>query len=660
MNWILSILFLIIVYTVYYGLGDLVLDIFGYKKTNAMRFIAGFLMLFFFQFVIGVPCQLLHLSWTIYFVLQSIVFLMIIALLVYRNKSKLKNVTQLISKENLIEFAKNNWVFIVFVLLFTTFAIANQLPYYSMNYDDTYYIGKVANLQGANHLMNENYFNGRLLNGASVGVERLLNAYELAYAYFASVFHIGVPFFCRATMSCHNYILFTFVYKQFASCVIKDKKYVQYTILPFFIFLIPYGYLQSGLRIEPWKIVSYDLWQFQTAAYYGSSVVRMMSLPILYIFSEPLLEKMELKKIIYIGLLSFTFISFSTVYVQDLFVFFIFILIIKFYHLLKVAFRNKDKKNMVIYTLCIILIGLALIASRYLDRLSFINTQVFSDNVGSYIVHYNSWVLKDSILAIAPFILVSGLMFVKDDFQKYPFVLTTLLYLFIITLKFVNILVLSSFNTFFVILRTIASIQYLVVSLGGVLFVYLFERMNKKKLILTVISVCMILGIPTYFVKHRSTIQAQVYLGSGISKYGWSFKRLFSFNEQMTPDIFVKVGNYFNTLEYGNYKMYTPPLVKTDGKNTYDGGFLMTTNRIQLATNNGFDNIVDSEFEYLIKFCNKGVGTYEEVLSILQKDDVHYLLVLNENAKKTLEESGVTLVLEDTENEDPYYLFKFN
>ena len=34
--------------------------------------------------------------------------------------------------------------------------------------------------------------------------------------------------------------------------------------------------------------------------------------------------------------------------------------------------------------------------------------------------------------------------------------------------------------------------------------------------------------------------------------------------------------------------------------------------------------------------------------------------MLNENAKKTLEESGVTLVLEDTENEDPYYLFKFN
>lgn len=303
---------------------------------------------------------------------------------------------------------------------------------------------------------------------------------------------------------------------------------------------------------------------------------------------------------------------------------------------------------------------MALIASRYLDRLSFINTQVFSDNVGSYIVHYNSWVLKDSILAVAPFILVSGLMFVKDDFQKYPFVLTTLLYLFIITLKFVNILVLSSFNTFFVVLRTIASIQYLVVSLGGVLFIYLFERMNKKKLILTVISVCMILGIPTYFVKHRSTIQAQVYLGSGISKYGWSFKRLFNFYEQMTPDIFVKVGKYFNTLEYGNYKMYTPPLVKTDGKNTYDGGFLMTTNRIQLATNDGFDNIVDSEFEYLIKFCNKGEGTYEEVLSILQKDDVHYLLVLNENAKKTLEESGVTLVLEDTENEDSYYLFKFN
>lgn len=658
MNWILSILFLIIVYTVYYGLGDLALDIFGYKKTNAMRFIAGFLMLFFFQFVIGVPCQLRHLSWTIYFVLQSIFFLLVIGLLVFRNKSKLKNLTQLFSKENLIEFVKNNWVFIVFVLLFTAYAIANQLPYYGMNYDDIYYIGKVSNLQGADHLMNENYFNGSLLNGTSEGIARLLNTYELDYAYFSSLFHIRVPFFCRATMSCHNYILFTLVYKQFASCVIKNKKYVQYTILPFFIFLIPYGYLQSGLRIEPWKIVSYDLWQFQTAAYYGSSVVRMLSLPVLYIFSEPLLKKMELKKIIYIGLLSFTFISFSTIYVQDLIVFFIFILIIKFYYLLKLAFRNKDKKQIRIYALCIIFIILTLIASRYLDRFSFINTKNFTDNVESYIVHYRLWILNDSLLAVAPFILVAGLLFVKDDFQRYPFALTTLFYLFIITLKFVNILVLSSFNTFFVVFRTIASIQYLVVSLGGVLFVYLFERMNKKKLILTVISVCMILGIPTYFIKHRSTIQAQAYLGSGISEYGWSFKRLLNFNEQMTPNIFVKVGDYFNTLEYGNYKLYTPQLIHTDGKKTLDGGFLMTTNRVQVASHDGFDHIEDSEYTCLNQFCYKGIGNYDEVSAVLQKQGVHYLLVYNKKAKKVLNDNGVKLVLEDTENTNPYYLFK--
>ena len=72
----------------------------------------------------------------------------------------------------------------------------------------------------------------------------------------------------------------------------------------------------------------------------------------------------------------------------------------------------------------------------------------------------------------------------------------------------------------------------------------------------------MVLGMPGYFFKARSAIQSQVYLGSGISEYGWSFKRLFNFNEQMTPDIFVKVGNYFNTLEYGNYKCMLHHLLK--------------------------------------------------------------------------------------------------
>ena len=88
-----------------------------------------------------------------------------------------------------------------------------------------------------------------------------------------------------------------------------------------FYFLIPAGFLQTGIY-ECIRVYSYDLWQFQTAAFYGGSIVRMMAVPILIIYSLPLVEKMEFKKIIYIVLMSISMISFSTIYVQVVVLFF--------------------------------------------------------------------------------------------------------------------------------------------------------------------------------------------------------------------------------------------------------------------------------------------------------------------------------------------------
>lgn len=93
---------------------------------------------------------------------------------------------------------------------------------------------------------------------------RALNTYELLYSFFGSLFHISLVFFCRCTMTFHNYAIVFFIVKLFVS-IFVDEKISQYSIL--FLLLIPAGYAAKGDL--SFKIRMYDNWRFQTAIYGG-------------------------------------------------------------------------------------------------------------------------------------------------------------------------------------------------------------------------------------------------------------------------------------------------------------------------------------------------------------------------------------------------------
>lgn len=81
------------------------------------------------------------------------------------------------------------------VIIFTLLSIFNLLSYYRMNYDDSYYIGKIVNQVGSNALLSENYYNGNLSNVIDGGITRILNTFEISYGFFANLFNIDIPFF---------------------------------------------------------------------------------------------------------------------------------------------------------------------------------------------------------------------------------------------------------------------------------------------------------------------------------------------------------------------------------------------------------------------------------------------------------------------------------
>ena len=652
MNLVLSVVFYVCISFQYYLLGNECLDLFGYNKNTRTILISGFLSTFFLTFIIGFVCQILHLSWALYFILQSILFVVVDGYLLFKNRKNIFCRHEI----KLQRILKNNWVLILFAGVFISFSIANQLPYYDLNYDDVYYIGKVVNHVGTPHLMNENYFNGSLVHINGLDLIRVINTYELSYSYFGTLFHIYLPYFCRVTMSLHNYVLFGIVYKQLASLFVKEK-YSQYAIVPFFYFLIPAGFLQTGIY-ECIRVYSYDLWQFQTAAFYGGSIVRMMAVPILIIYSLPLVEKMESKKIVYIVLMSISMISFSTIYVQVVILFFIAAITIKCVYCFVEAFKAKETKWMIVSILGILVVIGFLLATRYLN----INTEEFVYNVTRYHGFQQEWYDHDSLLKYG--FVVFALMFVLSKNSQSRSIVGMVLVLYVLVWKeiFTVLLTITSFNYFFVTMRTVSSIQYLILFFLGICVLRIYESILKKMYFIPNLATVGLVALVCVFFRHNvNEIVKYNFLSSGISAAGWNFSRVFDMNTKMIPDIFVEVGDYFNTLPYDNYKMYTCHNFNTDGgMGTLDGGFEMSTNRLHVSNSDGFKKLNDKDFSKLNSFCMSGDLTYTEVHDILQKENIQYILVFNKNAADILECDGDSLVLSNEQNLNPYYLLKVN
>lgn len=656
MNWLLTLVFYLVLFPHYYLLGNTCLEIFHYEKNVRKSILAGFVTTFFITFIIGFPCQLFYLSWKFYFILQLIVFVLIDGVLIYRNRWK-----PFINRKTIRNFVRDNWVLILFVVIFMTLAIASQLPYYDLNYDDTYYIGKVMNHVGTPHLMNEDYFNGSLVQASGFDPIRMINTYELSYAFLGTIFHIDLAFLCRISMAMHNYILFAIVYKEIGSYFVSEK-YAQYTILPFFYFMLPHGYLQQGMPFGLLRIHSYDLWQFQTAAFYGGSVVRMMSIPILFIFALPLVKKMNVKQLIFMMICSISMLSFSTIFMQVVVLFFVAILLVKFIYHLYEAIQNKSTRGILVYACCVLAMVLFLLATKVLGHSSFVQTEAYLKNVENYKGFQAAWFDIDTLLLRGWIILIVAFLLQKEKKARAFVLVTAILYLFVFKCFFIALLMLTTFGYFFVALRTVASIQYILLFLVGVCFVRLYEMIFHKKawgMKLVSVGVCICLSV--FFVGKQTTFLNYTFLASGVSSAGWNFKRVLDVNTKMVPDIFVEVGDYFNTLPYGNYKMYTCNQFVTDGGyTTYDGGFEMTTNRLHIANHNGFKKLDENDIATLDKFCKDGSVSTGDVLAILNKENIEYILVFNKQAASDLESDGNKLLIKNEQNLNPYYLLRIS
>lgn len=660
MYWLLSLVFWFFMFNFYYFLGDVLLDFFGYEKDAGKRVIIGFLFTFFLTFIVVFPSQNLHLSWNIYFIFQCIVFGAILVFLILSEKKVIKDTYQNLNHnftKRLRQFLRENWVLCIFVFLFLVFSISNQVSFYHMNYDDGYYIGKMVNSIGSTALDNENYYNGALLNSLHFDLARGINTYEISYAFFSKVFLIRPPFFCRVTMQLHNYVFFCIIYKELAKLMLKNE-YAQYALLPFFLFLIAHGFLMYGTTNI--HIRSFDLWQFQTAIFYGGSVVRTFSFPVLMIFSWPILQKFQWKQFLCMLLFFLSFLSFSSIAIPNIILFVVFIIAIKCFDSSYQFYKQKNKSKFIISCFLFALFILFVLATKKLDHLPLGDmVDKYAGCVQNFNAYYHEYYLNDVcwLYGFVPIIL--AFEYGKDCYQRYVPTFIFLFYLFFKTLYFKELAMYSAFNIFFVVLRTVSSLQYLLVFIFGVCIVQRIILLNKRKVWVNILSAFTIVSTLTYIQVNRAQMNTYDFLGSGMSRDGYYFKRVLDVNTTMTPRITNEIGAYFNALPYGNYRLYTPDLFPYDGTMMPDASFNIVSNRIQIHSRSGFGTMKENDVKKLNDFCIKSKHrSINEILPILEKYKTDYILVFTDQARNQLENEHQQLVLKSKETNNKYYLFK--
>lgn len=638
MNWILNFIFLAVFSLQALLLGKPVLKLFGYQNRTLMKsWIAGTLCFFLILYLPGELAYWFHLSWTVYFWLTlSLVLITDLFVLAVQHAEiseelrKWKNARP----GQILNSLRRNWAGILFVFLFLWFAVSSNQPFLSMNYDDPYYIGKVVHLIGADRTFTLDYYTGAAA-GSSSELFRALSVYEIAYAWLASLFHIDPVFFCRVSAAMLTYILFYFSLVSIARYFVRPYL-AQYAAAGFLFFLIPLSYYYLNLNIY-----SYDFWQFSLAAYYGSSVVRMCALPVLFLFGKDLFRKFSLKKTVFLLLISLAFLSFSSVYVSiALFALCAFILT----WLICAILRSAGQKKwipLLAAAIAFALLSWLLVITKQTDLDTERYTQ-YVQTIQSYAQRYYS---NPALLYAGLGIPVAGLLINWKKKSSVLFILTLCLMALIFPFQACALNYELSFHYTFVYQRAVAAFQYLIVFEAMLVILPLIGLLRKKAAEITgflfyAAAAACSLGL---FFSNQSwfTDRANIVQGTGVSLEGWDFSRILNFDETMKPDSLEQIGAYLDSLPYRIYSIAVPGLI-SDGEEAFDhSGMMLASNRSSDLLSKGRTPIPEEDADRMLVFLNssesKGESQDAKALELLKQYQFDFVGANEGNAQNLLQ-----------------------
>lgn len=679
MNYLLSFLFLFLILNLYIGLGY-ILDIVFFRSKQGKyihrgyeyTLFYGFVIVNILQFFVGFICQLNSLSWNIYSGLMKLLFIFTIIGIIcfYLKKRKNINIDIKSVKKAVLCHIRENWFIYLITIVFTLSSMMNMQQYVLCNYNDDHYLLKIVHSINSNHLLEIQQSTANLLNNSNISYAkqagyRIFNTYEVYYAFLANLFKISPVFFCRVSITFHNYLIFFFISKLISN-IFLDRKISQYGLLVYSLFLIPSGIAAKGTQI--FKIRMFENWRFQTAMYMGGSVTRLFAFPMYtVVFFETINKKSH--KIIYgfLMILSvfFALLSYQTISISYLLLMiFILINIFIFYELISSRIKFKYVFSILIPIALLFLaalinkyistIGLDKIAKFYSNYSNGINVQSFQKSITEYNKYYIDSFKFDFFAKFSWILLVIGIIFESyiKDYQKLSVLTIGAMLYFIFRSNLYNYLLAIITFLFFGTARLLTSMLMFTSLLFGIVLTLLIDTIinkllnSKNQLICSSISMLLLVCVISFNYNNRDKMKEYTLPGDTISKYGFSTEPIAS-NNKFLPGLFVEIGNYFDQKSQNYYSVATENTIKYHGRDYSYLNLYMASNKIISINQRKYK--VDPTWAFKKYLTND--YTYHDVEKYLRLVKMNYILTTRKNIKADLVTHGYKCVVGGDKND---------
>lgn len=702
MNWFMSIIFLILMVFLYQFIGDtFFLRVKKKRNKEAFNMIGGFIITWCLGWIIGFPCELVSTSWKVFSIIYSLSFIALIiicGLLQLKFNEEFKSFLVKENKEKFIAFKsylnqsfKKYWFIYLLTIIFTLLSVTNMQPYTLNNYQDDHYIVRIIRMCKSNMLFNEDYYTGNILEKTSMFSlaiqqgQRMFNTYELMYSFFGSIFHINLVFFCRVTMTLHNYLIVFSIFQLLSSIFIRSK-YSQFGVLCFSVLLIPSGYLAKSNF--PIKVRMWENWRFQTAMYMGGSLVRVGAFPLIIYNLYAWFYDKKIRLLLFFVPISITLLSFQTTAISFILLMLPILLIAILYEYLMSKFEIKKEKNskylMTLITVIAIILTVAFVSSDvYLKKsaydfsikLNFLNHREFNINyinklVKEYSKYYNNVFSFDTFARLAFLPLIVLFFLCKDLKQRIIIVVASILYIIFAFNKATFFISIISFESYCAA-RMLTGMEIILIGIVGICLVKLCCLFPSRKFIVPTISVSLILINLSVIKLNFADIIKYTEEGDGIVKLGYNANLLNDKN--LVPTFYSNIGRYISSKEKNKVYLFCEDKFKIKGITYTKLGFLIASKNIQVGYN--ADVYKNKQLEKQNKSLNwcfwllsnfsensnmkKSIKTYNQAKTYFRNAKLCYIFTTRKNVMKILKNDQWKVVITN-KSEDYWLLYKNN
>ena len=449
-DYIVGMLFYLVFILFLYIIGSSILK----NDSEPYRFLVGYIVYSVLIGIGGIIVQILNTSWNVFLCYFILVFLMLLIFSFYRIKKE--NIK--LFPRNFKEFLKSYWFLFCISLILVIISLSYQDWIWLNNcLDDGQYLNKMATLP---------YIDNPFIMSPPTGIVGPNSGFrldvfttgELENSVYMFLTQVTPSVFARVFMSGFNYFLlvnciYVFAEKLVKSCNIDYKRYsIQYISCIVILFIFDWNFL--GIK----NIISVqDSWQFNTAMYFGSSIVRTMGIMFLIThFIDK--EEIVVTDIILVVLISIMLMTHSSIALPVIFTTCMAYLFANY-----LLLEKRYKFIAIVLILLLFLIGIFLGNTDVISTLIYNHLSLNTDNlfmIITLLIVILSFMFKSrtilrcnlTLLIIAGLILIDPINNIFEKLSMYDFVaarnLTTLVYTLVITMSIYVFILLNKFSIY--------------------------------------------------------------------------------------------------------------------------------------------------------------------------------------------------------------------